>query len=279
MTSRREFFALLRFQLRLLPRYILPILAIFSLNACIQGIFAIAFRANSRAGQADGIVTSLNSFPTLFVGLLALQFLIRETGWAGTGSAWLMPAGEFLVTRPIRRRASYLSLTLLYFVILLLPCFLNVGVTLVEPDLRVGLYHGKILGAQAADKLTSYQTEFPDSTLTRTPKAGYDQLVIPFGAVLVALWQLWLAILLALALQTATLLMLPSKVQIALFMTICIAPTLIVILHPWGDPTAALEHVFFFFVHHGVLVALLTLGVFAGVQRAALNRIQHLEFV
>ncbi len=279
MTSRREFSALLRFQLRLLPRYILPLLVIFSINACIHGILAIAFRANPRVGEVSGIMTTLDCFPIMFCGIMAMQFLIRETDWAGTGSARLMPAGEFIVTRPIRRRAAYLSLTSLYFLIILSPCLLNVGLTLAEPDLRVALYHGKTQGTQVADKLTLYQTELPNSTLTRTPKAGHDSLVIPFGAVFVAFWQLWLAILLALALQTATLLTLPSKAQIALFIAICFAPMLIFVFHLLGDPTAMLEKIFFVFVHHGFLVALLTSGVFAFVQRMALKRIQHLEFI
>ncbi len=279
MTSRGVFFALLGFNLRLLPRYILPVLVIFSINACIRGILAIFFRTNPRVVEVSGIMSTLDSFPIMFCGIIAMQFLIRETGWAGTGSPWLMPAGEFLATRPIRRRAAYLSLTSLYFVIILSPCLLNAGLTSVEPDLRVALYHGKTQGTPVADKLTLYQAEFPNGTLTRASKAGHDTLVIPFGAVFVALWQLWLAIFLALALQIATLLTLPSKAQIALFMAICFAPMVILVFHPLGDPTAMLENVFFIFVHHGILVALLTLGVFVFVQRMALKRIQHLEFI
>jgi hypothetical protein len=110
-------------------------------------------------------------------------------------------------------------------------------------------------------------------------KGGHDTLVIPFGAVLIALWQFWLAILLALALQTATLLNLPSKVQIGLFMAICVAPMFLIVFRLLGDPTVWLENAFFFFVHYWFVVALLTLGTFFLVQRLALQRIQHLEFI
>jgi hypothetical protein len=215
----------------------------------------------------------------MFGGLLGMQFLIRETGWAGTTSGWLMPAGELLITRPISRQRAYMSLMVLYFVILLLPSLLNVGLTMAMPDLRISLYHGRTQSTAGWDKLDSYQKQFPKSTLFRAPKGNHDTLLIPFGAVLIALWQLWLAILLALALQTATLLKIPSKAQIGLFMAICFAPMFAIIFRLGGDPTALLENTFFFFVDHWGLNALLTLGLFVLVQRMALRRVQELEFI
>jgi hypothetical protein len=279
MKKRGMFFSMVDFNLRLLPQRLLPLFFIFSLNASISGILAIAFRGKPWVGETSGFVTSLNSFPIMFCGLLGMQFLIRGTGWAGTGAAWLMPAGEFIATRPIPRRAAYLSLMFLYFIILLSPCLFNVGITLVEPDLRISLYHSKTQSTEGADKLNLYQEQFPNSSLIHAPKGGHDTLVIPFGAALIALWQLWLATLLALALQMATLLNLPSKVQIGLFMAICISPMFLIVFRLLGDPTVLLENVFFFFVHQWILVTLLTLGTFILVQRMALQRIQHLEFI
>ena len=159
-------------------------LLIFSLNACIQGILAIVFRANPLIGEVSGVVTSLNSYPIMFCGLLGMHFFTRGTGWAGTASEWLIPSGEFLLTRPISRRTSYFSLMFLYFIVLLSPCALDIVVTMVEPDLRVSFYHGKTQSTEGADKLSLYQVQFPNSSLIRMPKEGHDTLIISFGAVL-----------------------------------------------------------------------------------------------
>jgi len=145
--------------------------------------------------------------------------------------------------------------------------------------LRISLYHSKTQSTEGADKLNLYQEQFANGLLIHEPKEGHDAFVIPLGAVLVALWQLWLAILLALALQAATLLTLPSKIQIGLFMAICIAPVFMITFRLWGDPTMMLENVFFFFAHHLALIALGTLGGFVLIQRMALQRIQALELI
>ena len=271
--------ALLRFNMQLLPRFIWPMLAIFSLNASLHGILAIVFRAKPWIGEVSGIVTNLNAMPLMFCGLLGMQFFVRETGWAGTAETWLMPAGEFLFTRPVQRRAAYFSRMALYFTILLLSPLLNVCLTTVEPDLRISLHHNQTQSIETAAKLNLYQDQFTNGLLIHEPKEGHDTFVIPFGAVLVALWQLWLAILVALALQTATLLTLPSKVQMGLFMAICFAPMFLITFRLWGDPTAMLENVFFSFTHHWGLIALLTLGVFALIQWMALKRIRNLEVI
>jgi hypothetical protein len=279
MKSPDSFLVLFGFNLRLLPRVIFPLLVMFSLNASIPGILAIIFRAKPWVGDVTGLITTLNTMPLMFCGLLGMQFLIRDTGWSGTASNWLMPAGEFLLTRPVQRRTAYLSRMALFFIVILLPCFLNVGVTMVKPDLRISLSNSKSQNVEVASKLTRYQEQFANSALIHPSKAGNDTLLIPRGAVLIALWQLWLATLLALGLQAATLLTLPSKTQIGLFMVLCFAPLLITTFPLLGDPTPFLEHVFFFFVHHGVLVFLSTIGGLALVQWLALNRVEELEVI
>jgi hypothetical protein len=279
MKTGEHFFSMVGFHLRLLPRFILPMVLLISLSASIHGILAIVFRAKPWIGEIGGIVTTLNALPIMFYGLIGIQFFLRETGWAGTVEGWLMPAGEFLFTRPIPRRSAYISRMSLYFVILLLPPLLNVGLTTIVPDLRISLYHSKTQSTEGAEKLNLYQEQFANGLLIHEPKEGHDTFVIPWGAVLVAFWQLWLATLLALALQTATLLTLPSKLQIGLFMVICLAPMFVVTFRLLGDPTIILEKVFFLFVDHWALVALLTLEAFIFVQCLALKRIQHLEII
>ena len=279
VNSRNQFLTLLRFNLRLLPPYFVPLIGIFCINACMNGVLDIVFRAKPEVWEASGIATSLSAMPIMFSGILAMQFFTRNTGWSGAGSAWLMPAGEFLLTRPVPRRTAHLSLMCLYFVVLLSPCLLNVGVTLAEPHLRISLYHSKTQSTEGADKLSLYQKQFPNSSVIHLPKAGHNTLVIPFGEMLIAFWQLWMTVVLALALQTTTLLVLPSKVQMGLLMAICLAPMFLITFKLWGDPTMALEKLFFVFAHHWVLIALLTLGVFVLVQRMAAKRIQSLEIM
>lgn len=279
MKSRVPYFALVRFNLGLLPRNFFFLLVIFCFNACLPGIFAIVFRAKTWAGDASSIVTGLNAFPLMFSGLLGLQFFIREAGWAATPEGWLLPAGDFLLTRPIPRRMAYYSRMSLYFAVLLLPSLLNVGLTAVEPDLRISLYHSETQSTEGADKLALYRAQFANGRLVHDPRAGHDTFVIPFGAVWVAIWQFWLAILLALALQGATLLTLPSRIQIGLFTAICLTPMLMIMFRFREDPTAMLEDVVFFFIQHWVLIAGWTLGALALVQWLARRRIEDLEMV
>jgi hypothetical protein len=62
-------------------------------------------------------------------------------------------------------------------------------------------------------------------------------------------------------------------------MVIGLAPMFVISFGVLGDPTKILENVFFFFARHWGLTALFTLGAFALVQRMALQRIQHMEFI
>ena len=252
-------------------------LFIFCFSTSIHGILAIVFRAKPWVGDTTGIITTLNSIPIMFCGLLGMLFFTTETGWAGTTSAWLLPAGDFLLTRTIPRRNAYLSRMVLYFMILLSPPLFNVSVSLAEPDLRMHLFDTKTQSFEAANKLTPYHDQFPSSSVIS--EGGINTLIIPFGAVLIALWQLWLAILMALAIQTATLLPLPSKVQMGLLMVLCFAPMFMVSFRLLGNPTMILENVFFWFAHHWIMNTIFTLGVFVFVQRMALTRIENLEII
>jgi hypothetical protein len=279
MKSQRTILTLLSFNLQLLPRSIWLILALFCLNSLSGGIISFVFRGEPWSSEESGIVTSLDAFPILFCGMLATQFFIGGTGWAGTASVWLMPAGEFLLVRPIPRSAAYLSRIFLFFVIILAAPLLKVSVTVADPNLRMSLYHSKTQSTEAADKLTLYKHQFPNSFIMRAPKTNHDMLVVPFGAVLIALWEFWLATLLALALQTMTLLTLPSKVQIGLLMAISLAPMLMITFSPFGERAAVIESTVFFFMHYWCLIALFTLAAFILVQGIALKRTQDLEVI
>jgi hypothetical protein len=102
---------------------------------------------------------------------------------------------------------------------------------------------------------------------------------IPFGAVLIALWQLWVAFLLGLALQGTMLLTLPRNALIGILMALCFLPILVTGLRSFGNQSTAVEGTFFFFVDHGMLVALFTFGAFVLVQSIALKRLRDLELI
>jgi len=279
MKSQRMILTMLRFNLQLLPRNMWLIFAIVCLNSLSYGIIAFLFRGDPWSREMSGIVTSNDAFPIMFCSMLAMQFFIAGTGWTGMASVWLMPAGEFLLARPVPRCAAYLSRMFLYFIIILSAPLLKISMTTADPDLRISLYHSKTQSTEAEDKLTLYRNQFPHSSIIRAPKTNHDMLVVPFGAVLIALWEFWLVILLALAVQMATVLILPSKVQIGLIVAISFAPMLMVTFSPFGEQAALIENLFFFFAHHWALIALLTLGAFVLVQRIALQRIENLEVI
>jgi len=257
MKSRNFFFSLLRFSAQLLPWNV------------YQG----------PSGREEiGLANSLNEFPIVFCALLGMLYL-------GAGAATsmqpfgLLPNGEFLLVRPVPRRTVYLSRVCLYFILMAAAPLLKISTTLAEPDLRISLYHGKTQSTEGADKLRLYQDQFPNNSIIRLPNARHDTFVIPFGATQTALFQFWLTILLALVLQTATLLILPPKVQTWMLIGICMVPMFLLGFVPFAELTTMMENAFFFFANHWPLIALLTFGAFVLVQRIALQRIENLEVI
>jgi hypothetical protein len=250
--------------------------AIYCLNALSFGIIEFLFRHNSWSSEMSGLISSGDILSIMFCGILAMQFFIVG-GWAG--GIGLLPAGEFILVRPVPRHTAYFSRMLLYFIIIMVAPFLKVGATFAQPDLRISLQASKSQSREVAAKVTLYQNQFPNSSILGPPQVTRGMLVIPFGNVLVALWEFWLAVLLALALQWVSLLILPSKIQIGLLMAISVGPMLMISFNPFGVQEALMENVFFAFVHYWAVAILLTSGVSVLVQRMALKRIRHLEFI
>jgi hypothetical protein len=279
MKPRTHTWAVLIYQLRQLPRGVWTLLAILCINTSIPAIIAIAVGENSGVMQAGSFVTPFTFIPIMFCGILALQFLIGGTGWPGTASTWLIPGAEFLLVRPVSRRTAYRCWILLYFVVLLLPMLSYVGLTMAAPDLRISVYESANPVRGRMDRASLYQEQFPASTLIPARKGSFATLIVPNGALLVAFWQFWLTILLALALQVTSHLGLPSKLQMGLLVAICVVPPFMVAFHLLGNPTPLLEYTLFIFAHHWITIALGTLGVFVFVQRKALTRIEDLEII
>jgi hypothetical protein len=263
----------MRFNLRFLAPWVWPLLFVLCLNAFAEIIIAIQFRFQSliSIGEIKDISTSLNAFSVMIGAILAMQFLPTGRSGIRTPSDVLMPEREFLLVHPVSRRTAYFSRMLLFFIIVLLPSLLEVSAALVKPDLEMSLDRSRKQNTEAADIEKLYQDQFPNSSIIQIPKANHDILVIPFGALLIALWVFCLTICIALILQMAILLMLPIPIQWGILTGICM-----VLLFTSQTKT---ENAFFFFAHHWPLISLLALGTFVFIQWLALKQIQNLEII
>jgi hypothetical protein len=269
--------SLLNFNLRLIPSTIWMVLGVYSLNFFIADGILVGLIGTR---ELNGIADSVGALPIMMCIILAIQLVFATgVGWSGGPFVWLIPAGEFLLVRPIPRRTAYFSRAFLYFMIILMVPLVKVGMTMPEADLRLSLYHSKTQSTEAAHKLALYQDQFPGSSVVRLPGAYHDTLVIPWGATLIALWQLWLVILFALALQVTTLLSLPQNIQIGTIVGICFVPLLTMAFSPFRDELALMEGCFFVFVHNWAFIVIATMGAFVLVQRIAQKRIQDLEII
>lgn len=278
MNSHRSILPLLRFQLQLLPMIVWLLLAFFLFHVVMFMIIMAEFTRGG-GGEVSGINTSLNLMPIMFCGILGMQIIAGSTGWAGSVSTWLMPAGEFLLVRPIPRSTAYLSRVFLLLAVMLASPLLKLGLSLSTPDLEMSLFHSKTQSTEAFDRLSFYQNQFPDSLVVRKAKATHDTLVIPHGSLLISLWEFWLVLLIALALQVTTLLP-PFKGQVGILMGVCMSPLLFTtVLDFAGKSTPVAENAFFFFVHYCGTIGLASLGAFALIQWIALIRIQDVEVI
>jgi hypothetical protein len=294
MNARRLFFTLFRFNAQVLPSNVWMFVAI--INWSYLGLILLTFDSEGLPflGVGDSFGNCFDNFPIIICGILGIFFF--SVGAGTTRTIWTLPTGsdpngEFLLVRPVPRRAVYLSRIVLFFLIMVSGPLLKIGLTILDPDLRLSFIHGTTSNNETADNLNFYRSQFPDSSVIHMPDVYYgklgnpnrlvdtDVLVVPFGVMLIAFWQLWLVIFLALAMQTATVLTLSPKVQGGILVAICQAPVLMFILDPIGKHPMLMENVFFFFAHHWLLIALFTLGLLVLVQRIALQRIQELEVI
>ena len=197
---------LVLYNLRLLPWYLWVLLA---LTALMEVQWARIMKEWVIGGLST---THLDGFPIIFFAIIGTTFFRTRAGYAGGP----IPDGEFLLTRPILRRTAYLSRTALYFVIMLVIPLVGVHIATAKPDLRVDFYNWADPNI-IAGQVKFYQDQFPESSMIHQPypafrKEAYDTtLIIPFGAVKVALWDLLVAMALALTLQTAMLFVSSSK--------------------------------------------------------------------
>ena len=272
MNSLRIAWILLHINLRLIPFTTWFLVLIFGFNFFIMSHVTLN-------GEISDIGNFFDALPLIFCVFFGMQFFSSGVRYPGAPSSCLMPAGEFLLVRPVSRRAAYVSRIFLYFCVVLSLPLIKMGMALPQPDMLISLYHRRNQSTDASDMLALYHKQFPESRVVRLPKATRETLLIPFGSVLICCWQTWVVILFALALQTSTLLALRTRMQMFISMALGIGPILLLALIPFGDQTAVMRMSFFLFVHHWVSITFLTFGIFVCVQLMALKRINELEVI
>jgi hypothetical protein len=282
--------SLVRFHLRVLPLYIWPLLAvILLLQAQITSVLN-----NQWTLGGPGNTTHLFGPGFFSFILLASAFCGARAGYTGG----LIPAGEFLLSRSVLRRTAYFSRMALYFTIILAAPLLEVYLASTKPDLRIEFFDTSTQGpsADASARQRFYQDQFPESTVAHETKSvgphrtvHYDALVIPSGAFLIARWDLFAAIILALTLQIGMFFASSSKVQSETFYRMFSAGGTVFIIYfigsvvidmvfpQFNSHTTLFEHAFFFFAHRGFLLTVFALEAFVFVQWIALKRIKHFE--
>ena len=278
MKPRRLFFALFRFNAQLLPPngwLMAFIIILFSLALILINF---QFRHGSSGAERTGLSDCFNAWPLVFCSQFGMLYLSAgATTW--TQPFALISNAEFLIVRPVSRRSAYLARIALYFLIMISGSLLTVSASLPDPDLHLFLSLSKTSTNEATEHLTLYREQFPNSSVINKPELYHDTLIIPFGAVLIALWEFYLTALLAFAMQATMALTLPPKIQMSLLTVVSQTPLLLLVLNLSGKHTMLMEYAFFFFVHHWVFIVLFSLGMIVLVQSIALKRIQHLELI
>ncbi len=285
MKSLRTMGVLLRYNLWLLPWYIWPLLALIALGGTwltsIEHVWVIGGLGT----------TGLDGSLLLWI-IMGNMFFKFGRGYAGGRiyEGGQIPEGEFLLARPILRRTAYFPRLGLFFIIMLATPLLQVYVASAKPDLSVEFYNW-VDPAIIAGHKSFYREQFPYGTVIHRPNPGklngaYDStLVVPSGALLVAWWNLIVAIVVGLALQIILFSRSPSKLSVGgflgtLFFVYTFASIFIRIMFPPLEIHITLyERAFFLFARHPTLFALSTLAAFLFVQGIALIRIRHFEVI
>lgn len=260
MNARRLILPLIRFNLQMLPWAIWLVFVACLFDPVMQIVGMATSSGDSFRNEVSGFNTSLEPMSVMVCAILGMQFVAGSAAASSVSAGWLIPSEEFLLTLPLHRSMTYLVRIGIFFIVMLAVPALKVGLSAAEPDLHMSLYHSKSQRTEAFANLPLFQEQFPASVIVHETNATHDTLVIPHGAVLIALWQFWLVLLLALALQAATLPRFSAKVQRGILLGICLLPVLLVVFTPYGEHPARLENAFFLFASRWKDVVVLTLG-------------------
>lgn len=272
MNSLRTFFLLFRLTIRSMSflLWFFPVFLSISLW--------LAFKLNRIHGEYSDFDVSIGpAWGFLMPILIGMMFFTElSVGGAKSGPHIAIPFAEFLIVRPIFRREAYLPRVVLYLVFAVAAPLVNLGLASSQPELEFSLYRSATQSTEAADHLALYQAAFPNSRIVQKEKKSHGTLVIPAGRILVALWQLLIAALLASVMQAVIVLNLPK----ALMLTF---PGFLLVLVSWPtvlwDKAHLVERAFFFFVGHLPIFIVATVAAVAIIQLFAWKRVQEFEVI
>jgi hypothetical protein len=291
----RNFFLLLRFNLKTLPR---AVPGVFLLNIAMAVFFKyIPYNSSSfEMALGSGVLQIAN-----FSFVLGLLF------YSQGGTFPPIAHEEFLFARPVPRWSAWLARTCLFFVLIFAgPVFnfcnalrhpdrsisLTQPVTsqppayqppaavippkLVEPripDLNFSLRQGVRQPTPTPEKLTVQLPPAPDNPVVHYARASRPTVDIQRGWLFLAGWQLLAIVPVALGMQIMTFVSTKIRLTIGIFYLAFI----VALIPHWTG--IAIEPVFYQFMWHWRLVAITAIAVFACVQWFAYKRVEEMEII
>ena len=211
----------------------------------------------------------------IFVGIFGTMVLAPEKfQFGGTNIASGYYGSEFMLTRAIDRPVLYRAkAAVLYLLVLSMPIIV-VLTSLQNPDLIVSEY------AKPVQQLCLAQV--PGSTMlpATNSKTSPSLISIPRGSVLVAMWQLWMLVVVAITLQLLLMFLYPLRYGKwafwVLYFGLIFIPLFDIGTVSHGMPSIN-ERLFFSFSGHQTLYWILTAGIFTVTQLWCERRFAQLE--
>jgi len=269
MNTTKQFWALFKFQTTINPFiWFLPLVfGVPLLLPLISGSVAKTYHPSFFS-----LLMNQNLFFVGFIGAMIMAPEKFQFGGSNLISSYY--GGEFMLTRAIDRPVLYrVKAVLLFLLVLLLP-FVGVLNSVHKPDLIVTEY-----SKQAQQECLS---QVPGSTLlpSEYKKSPPSLLSIPRGNVLVAEWQFWVFLAVAVLLQLLIMVLYPFKyakfVFWALFFVLIFVP-LFDLTHLGKDQPTFNEQIFFSFASHQTLFWIFTALTFVLSQLWCERRFAQLE--
>jgi hypothetical protein len=163
-----------------------------------------------------------------------------------------------------------------YFLLVLVPLLIALGVNLLTPDLHLSLHQGAGRLTEASEKLSYYQAQFCQSEILHDEFGNDKELMIPNGGILVMAWMLESGILV-----TLEILMIfqspPGWWRKAGIGPVTFAVFLCAFLATFPRTDGIPEKIFFFFSHHWEWFALGTVALAVFVFRIVGKHADEIE--
>ena len=258
MTTPSQFWSLFKFQTTINPYiWFMPV-----------GFSAPLFFINFGT-SLDFMVSPQNLF---FVGIIGVTLLAPEIFQGGMAHPAANIGTEFLLTRAVDRPILCRARTAYFLLLVLIVPVIVLLAALPQPPLEIQEY-SKAVRQQCLDI-------FPGSTLVPATKGESHAVLLPGGRQTLGVWNVWLFLMAALAVQVLIFLIHRWKYRLYIFWVVFAAfilgPLSATILGS-SKKLSWTEHIFFLFAAHPVLVCLGTLPVAILVQLWCERRFAQME--